>query len=257
MRKVFAVASQKGGVGKTTTSVNLGVTLALKGKRVLLIDLDPQGCAGIACGIDKNTVPKGVYELFVKKLSIPDLVDNSLTDNFDIIPSNIITNKYEEDYINASKNRSLLARAISMVLDDYDYIILDCPPTLSHITVAALTAADSVIIPVQCEFYSYSAFGDFEKLIRTIKLGLNAEIEIEGFLLTMFDTRTRLSKSIKAKMEEEYEDKLFKTVIPRSVALAEAPAYKAPATLLDDSSAGAQAYFDLAEEIIKGGWYRF
>lgn len=251
MSKVIAIASQKGGVGKTTTAVNLSASFALAEKPTLLIDLDPQGCASVAYGITTDIARRGVYELFTHRASVREVLTNASIPMLDIVPCNIWSNTAEEKLIQSSKNRTVLARSLEETDDVYDFVLLDCPPTLSHLTVAALAAADSVLIPVQGEFYSLNAFDAFMKLIRTIRMGINPSIDIEGFLFTMYNPRTRLARRVRTELEERFPNRVFDTVIPRNIVLAEAPAYGVPAILYNGNSKGAQAYLDLADEIIK------
>lgn len=251
MSKVIAIASQKGGVGKTTTAVNLSASFALAERPTLLIDLDPQGCASVAYGITTDNARRGVYELFTHRAPIRDISFNASIPMLDIVPCNIWSNTAEEKLIQSSKNRTVLARSLEETDDVYDFVLLDCPPTLSHLTVAALAAADSVLIPVQGEFYSLKAFDAFMKLIRTVQMGINPSIDIEGFLFTMYNPRLRLAQRVRTELEEKFPNRVFKTVIPRNITLAEAPAYGVPAILYNGNSKGAQAYLDLAYEIIK------
>jgi chromosome partitioning protein len=251
MARKIAVASQKGGVGKTTTAVNLSASLAAAEKRTLLIDLDPQGCASIALDFNQDLLYRGVYEIFMRNFPASGSVQQTEVPNLFLIPSNIWSNNAEDEIMRASLNRTMLARSVEEIEDEYDYIVLDSPPSMGHLMVSALVAADSVLIPVQAEFYSYHAFDQFIRLVKTVRLSVNADLEIEGFLLTMYDERTKLSHEVETDLRRRFGKMVFKTVIPRSVALAEAPAHGKPAIVFDGRSSGAQAYMQLAGEIVR------
>jgi len=246
----IAVASQKGGVGKTTTAVNISASLAVADKETLLVDLDPQGCATTALGLGQDVLFRGVYEIFIRNFPASGSVHATDIPHLSVIPSNIWSNNAEEEIMRASLNRTALARSMEELEDSYDFILFDVPPSMSHLTVSSLAAADSVIIPVQAEFYSFNAFEQFLRLVRTVRLSVNPGLEIEGFLITMFDDRTKLSHDVERALRLRFGRLVFKAVVPRSVALAEAPARGKPGIIVDGRSAGSQAYLKVAAEII-------
>ncbi|MEE9332374.1 MAG: ParA family protein [Methylophilaceae bacterium] len=247
--KTLAITNQKGGVGKTTTSVNLAASLAARGKKVLLVDLDPQGNASTGSGIDKTRLKNSIYHVLIGEKTMGDVIVKSEKGGFDIAPSNRELAGAEVELVNEIARETRLKQAISTI-SGYDYILLDCPPSLNFVTVNALTAADTVMIPMQCEYYALEGLSDLVNTIKKVRAHLNAKLEIEGLLRTMFDTRNMLAQQVSAQLESHFGDKVYKTVIPRNIRLAEAPSYGLPALVYDKTSKGAVAYLDLAKEII-------
>ncbi len=248
--KILAITNQKGGVGKTTTSVNLAASLAARGQKVLLVDLDPQGNASTGSGIDKAHLKNSIYHVLIGKKSMQKAIVKSKKGGYDVAPSNRELAGAEVELVNEIARETRLKQAIESV-SGYDYILLDCPPALNFVTVNALTAADSVMIPMQCEYYALEGLSDLVNTIKKVRAHLNPKLEIEGLLRTMFDNRNVLAQQVSAQLEDHFGDKVYKTVIPRNIRLAEAPSYGLPALNYDKTSKGARAYLDLAVEIIK------
>ncbi len=251
MGKIIAVANQKGGVGKTTTSITLSAMLAKKGKRVLLIDADPQGNATSGVGIEKNMEKASVYELIVEDTPVSEVVEESKIKNLKVCPSNINLAGAEVELVSMVSREQRLKEKLDEVKRDYDYIIIDCPPSLGLITLNAFTAANSVLIPIQCEYYALEGLGQLMNTIEIVKKHLNKGIEIEGALLTMYDMRTNLSNQVVTEVKKYFGDKVYKTVIPRNVKLSEAPSYGMPITLYDAKSKGAKCYDKFVKELLK------
>ena len=250
MGKVVAIANQKGGVGKTTTSVNLSTILAKRGKKVLLIDADPQGNATSGLGIDKDT-KFSVYDVLVNDVDIDNTIKETMVKNLDLCPSNINLAGAEVELVSMMSREHRLKEKIDSQKDKYDYIIIDCPPSLGLITLNAFTASDSVLIPVQCEYYALEGLGQLVNTINLVKKHLNKNLTIEGALLTMFDIRTNLSNQVVSEVNKYFENKVYKTVIPRNVKLSEAPSYGMPISVYDPRSKGAKAYDKFVKEFIK------
>ncbi len=250
MGKVISVANQKGGVGKTTTAINLSTILAKKGKKVLMIDADPQGNATSGVGIDKN-VEISVYDLLIDDIELDVAIQTTKIKNLDICASNINLAGAEVQLVSMENREYKLKEKIDQKKSNYDYIIIDCPPSLGLITLNAFTASDSVLIPVQCEYYALEGLGQLMNTIDLVKKHLNKNLEIEGALLTMFDIRTNLSNQVVKEVKRYFEDKVYKTVIPRNVKLSEAPSYGMPITIYDSRSKGAKSYEKFAKELIK------
>lgn len=250
MAKVISVANQKGGVGKTTTSVTLSAMLAKKGKNVLLIDTDPQGNASSGLGIDKF-LDASVYDVMINDAKIQDVVKETEIKKLKVCPSNINLAGAEVELVSMISREHRLKEKIDEVKDEYDYIIIDCPPSLGLITLNAFTASDSVLVPIQCEYYALEGLGQLVNTINLVKKHLNKGLEIEGALLTMYDIRTKLSNQVVEEVNGYFNEKVYKTVIPRNIRLSEAPSFGMPITEYDPKSKGAKAYEKFVKEFIK------
>ncbi|HOK40665.1 MAG TPA: AAA family ATPase [bacterium] len=251
MKKIITIANQKGGVGKTTTAVNLSAALSILNRKILLIDIDPQGNATSGLGIDKNSISKSIYELLLGKIKIEEVILKTSLENLDIIPSNNELNGAQIELLEFEDKNYILKDNISAIIEKYDFIIIDCPPSLGILTLNALTASNSVIIALQTEYYALEGLTELMKTIELVKKNLNKEINIEGILLTMFDVRTNISYEVEEEVRNFYKDLVFKTVIPRNVKLSEAPSYGKSIIEYDITSKGALAYISLAKEVIK------
>ena len=250
MGKIIAVANQKGGVGKTTTSVNLSSLLAKKGKKVVLLDADPQGNATSGLGVDKN-VEKSLYDVLVNEEPVENTLQDTIEKNLKICPSNVNLAGAEVELVSQMSREHRLKEQLDQIKDKYDYIFIDCPPSLGLITLNSFTAADSVLIPVQCEYYALEGLGQLINTINLVKKHLNKSLEIEGAVLTMYDIRTNLSNQVVKEVKKYFDYKVYKTVIPRNVRLSEAPSFGMPITTYDPKSKGARSYEKLAKEFLK------
>jgi len=253
MVKVIAITNQKGGVGKTTTALNLSTSIAMKGKRVLLIDSDPQGNASSGMGLDKSKIGKSIYDVLINQTSIKEITVQSIVKRLDILPSTIQLAGAEIELVNYISRENKLKHSINVIKNNYDYVIIDCPPSLGLLTLNALTAADSVIIPIQCEYYALEGIGQLLNTINLVRENLNSKLEIEGIVLTMYDNRTNLSRDVIKEVKKYFTGEIFKSVVPRNVRVSEAPSYGKPVVLYDKKSKGAMAYKKLAQEVIANG----
>ncbi|ARV95475.1 sporulation initiation inhibitor protein Soj [Bacillus cereus] len=253
MGKIIAIANQKGGVGKTTTSVNLGAGLAQVGKKVLLVDIDAQGNATTGVGIEKSELDQCIYNVLVEDAYVQGVIQKTATENLDVLPATIQLAGAEIELVPTISREVRLQRALQPVRDEYDYIIIDCPPSLGLLTINALTAADSVIIPVQCEYYALEGLSQLLNTVRLVQKHLNKNLAIQGVLLTMLDARTNLGIQVIDEVKKYFRDKVYRSIIPRNVRLSEAPSHGKPIMQYDAKSRGAEVYIDLAEEVIAGG----
>jgi len=251
--KIISIANQKGGVGKTTTSVNLSACLAYVGKRVLLVDIDPQGNATSGCGIEKANIDQCIYDVLVDDVEAKNVTVPTTVENLYMIPATIQLAGAEIELVPTISREVRLKRALEEVQDQYDYIIIDCPPSLGLLTLNALTASDTVIIPVQCEYYALEGLSQLLNTIRLVQKHLNKELMIDGVLLTMLDARTNLGIQVIEEVKKYFQDKVYKTIIPRNIRLSEAPSHGEPIIIYDPKSRGAEVYLELAKEVIVNG----
>lgn len=251
MSRVIGIANQKGGVGKTTTAINLAACLAEKGKKVLLIDLDPQGNATSGFGLERGQIENTVYQLLISDdLSIKDCIQKNVQENVDVLPSDVNLSGAEIELIGIKRKEFVLKKKLEPIREDYDFVIIDCPPSLNMLTVNALTTADSVLVPIQCEYYALEGLSLLLHTISLVKKRLNASLEVEGVVFTMYDSRTNLSLQVVENVKDNLKQNVYKTIIPRNVRLAEAPSHGLPINKYDPKSAGAEGYRSLAQEVI-------
>lgn len=253
MGRIIAIANQKGGVGKTTTAINLSASLASLGKKVLAIDMDPQGNMSSGLGVDKNVVEKTVYDLIIGNIGIEECIYEEVIENLDVLPSNIDLSAAEIELIGVDNKEYILRDEVNKVKEKYDFIIIDCPPALSMLTINAMTTSDSVLVPIQCEYYALEGLSQLIHTIELVQERLNPELEIEGVVFTMYDARTNLSLQVVENVKDNLNQNIYKTIIPRNVRLAEAPSYGMPINLYDPKSKGTESYLLLAEEVINKG----
>ncbi len=251
MGKIISVANQKGGVGKTTTTINLAAALGEAGKKVLVIDMDPQGNTTSGIGVDKKEVENTIYQLMLGECSIQESICRDVLENVSLIPANVHFAAAEVELIGVEKQEYILKNEVEWIMDQYDFILIDCPPSLSTLTVNALTASDSVLVPIQCEYYALEGLSQLIHTINLIKMRLNSKISIEGVVFTMYDSRTNLSAQVVENVKENFAYDVFETVIPRNTRLAEAPSYGMPILQYDPKASGSEAYRELAKELIK------
>ncbi|RKD35341.1 ParA family protein [Lacrimispora algidixylanolytica] len=253
MGRIIAIANQKGGVGKTTTAINLSACLAEAGQRVLAVDFDPQGNETSGLGIEKSTVEKTIYDLLVGECEIDECLISNVQDNLDLLPSNVELAGAEIELLEIENKENLLKTYLEKVKNNYDFIIIDCPPSLNLLTINALTAANTVLVPIQCEYYALEGLSQVLKTVGLVKKKLNPSLEMEGVVFTMYDARTNLSLEVVESVKNNLNQNIYKTIIPRNVRLAEAPSHGIPINLYDSRSAGAESYRLLAAEVISRG----
>jgi chromosome partitioning protein len=251
LAKVIAIANQKGGVGKTTTSVNLSSCLAFKGKKVLTIDIDPQGNTTSGLGIDKKTISKSIYDVLINGEEIEKTLVNTAIDNLKLCPSNIQLAGAEVELVSIIARETRMKMAIAVIKNEFDFVIIDCPPSLGLLTINSLTASDTILVPIQCEYYALEGLSQLMNTVKLVQRHLNPALDVEGVVLTMFDARTNLSIQVVEEVKKYFRNKVYRTIIPRNVRLSEAPSFGLPIILYDPKSKGAECYMELAEEVIE------
>ena len=250
MGRTIAIANQKGGVGKTTTAINLSACLAEKGKKVLAVDMDPQGNMTSGFGVDKDSVENTIYNLIIGESKMEEVLIKDVLENLDIIPTNIDLSGAEIELLDVEEKEYIVRNEIDKIKDNYDFIIIDCPPSLSMLTINAMTTADSVLVPIQCEYYALEGLSQLIHTVELVRDRLNPKLTIEGVVFTMYDARTNLSLQVVENVKDNLEQTIYKTIIPRNIRLAEAPSYGIPINKYDPKSAGAESYLRLADEVI-------
>ncbi len=253
MNRVIAIANQKGGVGKTTTAINLSACLTELGKKVLALDMDPQGNMTSGLGVDKDEVEYSVYDLIIGNVGIEECICKSVLENLDVLPSNIDLSAAEIEMIGVDNKEFIIKNEMEKIKGNYDFVIIDCPPALSMLTINAMTTADSVLVPIQCEYYALEGLSQLIHTIELVQERLNSSLEIEGVVFTMYDARTNLSLQVVENVKDNLNQNIYKTIIPRNIRLAEAPSYGMPINMYDPKSAGAESYMQLADEVIHKG----